>query len=113
MKRASTIWQMLPSFVTISGGVLVSFAAYDIVTQKSVGLLALFALLLGRLCDILDGFLARKIGVVSKIGAFLDVFVDKVTIFVCLYAFIVTDVVPLWVWLPIVVQNSVNLILYA
>ena len=66
-----------PNIVTIVGLLLVSFGAYFIYVQTFI--IATFFLLIGNLCDAIDGLLARKYGKVSKFGAFLDSLTDRIS----------------------------------
>ncbi len=66
-----------PNIVTIVGLGLVSLGAYFIYIQSFI--IATFLLLVGNLCDAIDGLLARRYGKVSKFGAFLDSLTDRIS----------------------------------
>ncbi|SNZ07072.1 CDP-diacylglycerol--glycerol-3-phosphate 3-phosphatidyltransferase [Persephonella hydrogeniphila] len=64
-----------PNFLTFSGIIFVLASSYFIYTGEFLtgGIL----LLIGNLCDALDGTLARKFNKESKFGAFLDSVIDR------------------------------------
>ena len=72
----------------------------------SVALLALPALspiflavyALAGTTDMLDGFLARRAGTVSELGAKLDSIADLVLVVVCLMKILPAIDVPMWLW---------------
>lgn len=62
-------------------------------------------LLLSGLTDVLDGFIARKFNMVTKLGTVLDPLADKLvqfTVFICLYA---ADLIPLWLVLLLMIKE--------
>jgi CDP-diacylglycerol--glycerol-3-phosphate 3-phosphatidyltransferase len=69
-----------PLFVSILGLLLSLYGAVK-TAHGSLFLGAVFLLLAG-LCDIMDGSLARRLDAVSRFGAFMDSFIDRVTEFV-------------------------------
>jgi len=66
-----------PNFLTISGLVFIAIGSVLIVYENYF--LAGLFLLIGNLCDALDGTLARKYKKASKFGAFLDSIVDRLS----------------------------------
>src|SRR5947209_2285623 len=73
------------------------------------GALLLFALLLGT-TDIIDGLLARKFGLTSNLGAWLDAVADKLAqfsavTFLTFYASPAYTQLPLWLWLTLLVRD--------
>ena len=75
-----------PNVLTISGLLFTSVAAYFIYLQNFF--IGALILTLGALFDALDGHLARKKGLSSKFGAFLDSVVDRLSDFLPLMALI-------------------------
>ena len=63
-----------------------------LVTEQDLA--ALVVLAVGGTTDWLDGWAARRLGQVSRIGALLDPFVDRLYILATLLAFTVREVVP-------------------
>ncbi len=75
VKKTKDLIKQLPNLFTISRLFLVPFIVGNILTGNLIGagLISLGA----SLTDFIDGKLARKLNVVSKFGANLDAFVDK------------------------------------
>ena len=78
----------LPNLMTVMRLVVAPVVAILIWTDDVTGgyapALALF--ILASISDFLDGWMARRLGIVSKFGAMLDPIADKVLIGVCLLA---------------------------
>jgi len=70
------------------------FAAWLIVTGQDTAALAVFAI--AGLSDGLDGFVARRWGVTSNFGAWLDPLADKLLMLFSLSALAIVHVTPLW-----------------
>ncbi len=64
--------------------------------------LALTFFILDILSDILDGNLARKLDVSSKLGCHLDIFGDFSCIFFTIVAFTIKEIYPLWVLIAVI-----------
>lgn len=66
----------IPNIITIVGLIIVNYSLlmYNL-TQKSIYLIYL---VIGCLCDYLDGYFARKFKTESNFGNFLDKIVDKI-----------------------------------
>ncbi|MEK9553856.1 MAG: CDP-alcohol phosphatidyltransferase family protein, partial [Alphaproteobacteria bacterium] len=78
----------LPNLMTVMRLAVAPVVAILIWTDDVTGgyapALALF--ILASISDFLDGWMARRLGIVSKFGAMLDPIADKVLIGVCLLA---------------------------
>jgi cardiolipin synthase len=57
---------------------------------------AVAVLIVGGFSDWVDGFLARRLGQVSRLGELIDPLADRLYILATLVAFTLRDVVPLW-----------------
>jgi len=66
-----------PNLLTLAGLLFISIGSILIVFENYI--LAGIFLLIGNLCDALDGTLARKYKKTSKFGAFLDSIVDRLS----------------------------------
>ncbi len=64
-----------PNFLTFSGLLFIIIGSYFLFLQKFIT--AGILILLGNLCDALDGVLARKYNRSTKFGAFFDSVVDR------------------------------------
>jgi cardiolipin synthase (CMP-forming) len=68
---------------------------------------ALLVLVFAGLSDWLDGKLARWLNQMSRLGALLDPAADRLYVFCTLLAFVIRDIVPLWVALVLVGREVV------
>ncbi|MFD4639222.1 CDP-alcohol phosphatidyltransferase family protein [Lentzea sp. NPDC058436] len=68
---------------------------------------ALLVLVFAGLSDWLDGKLARWLNQMSNLGALLDPAADRLYVFCTLLAFVIRDIVPLWVALVLVGREVV------
>ncbi len=68
---------------------------------------AVVVLVLGGFSDWVDGFLARRLEQVSRLGELMDPLADRLYIFATLVALTVRDVVPLWFALALIARELV------
>jgi len=81
--RLFTHWGMNPNTFTVAGVIITSFAAVAFFLQNPR--LGGALVLLGGLCDSIDGSLARNSGKASRFGALLDSSVDRYAEFAMLF----------------------------
>jgi CDP-diacylglycerol--glycerol-3-phosphate 3-phosphatidyltransferase len=67
--------------------------------------LALFIFVVAALTDLYDGHLARKTGVITSFGKFMDPLADKLLTSTALVAFLALGYVKSWIVLPIIVRE--------
>jgi cardiolipin synthase len=93
----------LPNFITLAR----LFSVPLIVWLVSTGHLkaALVAFLLSGLSDAVDGFLARRWNLASRIGAILDPLADKALLMSSFIVLAVYDFVPLWLVILVVSRD--------
>jgi phosphatidylglycerophosphate synthase len=95
--------------VTMLGFGLVIWGFVDIAAKQYW--LGLALVLIGRLADLLDGWLAQITATKSPIGEFLDATVDKLCGLVALIVLYATGIVPRWVLLAIFLpQIAISLV---
>ena len=75
--------------------------------NQPVRLLSLPVLALALVLDGLDGYLARRLGIASEIGAVLDTLGDRITENVLIFYFAYMRVVPLWFALFFLVRSFI------
>lgn len=98
----------LPNLLTLLRLALVLPIAGLLLSERHAQALVLFAVAGGS--DALDGFLARRFGWTSRFGSLLDPLADKlllVTSFICLT---ITQVLPLWLTLAVVLRDLLILL---
>jgi CDP-diacylglycerol--glycerol-3-phosphate 3-phosphatidyltransferase len=66
---------------------------------------ALFIFVVAALTDLYDGHLARKTGVITSFGKFMDPLADKLLTSTALVAFLALGYVKSWIVLPIIVRE--------
>ncbi len=73
--------------------------------------LACAAFGVGAASDFFDGWYARKYGVATKIGKFIDPLADKILTTAAFVAFVVLDIIPLWPVLVILARDIMTTVL--
>jgi CDP-diacylglycerol--glycerol-3-phosphate 3-phosphatidyltransferase len=96
----------LPNKLTVARIILspifmVAFLINNIYTRY----LALFIFAVAALTDMYDGHLARKTGVVTSFGKFMDPLADKLLTSTAFIAFVALGYVKSWIVLPIIVRE--------
>ncbi len=69
--------------------------------------ISLLVFLLAALTDWYDGWLARKFNYITEWGKFLDPLADKILTSATFFAFVVLDVLPLWMVIVIAVRDFI------
>ncbi len=87
------------------------FYYYFFPTDKISAIICISVFTIASITDWLDGFLARKMGTVSRLGKFLDPFADKVLTSAAFWAFYEIGLMQLWMVLIIVIRD-ISLTLY-
>ncbi len=76
-----------------------------LIDQPWAFLVATILFVLASLTDFFDGYLARRLKVVSSFGAFLDLTADKVFVSVILVALVQLGLVPAWIVFVIITRE--------
>ena len=105
------VWTVpnLISFARLLGVPL--FLYLFLVPQADVA--AVVVLAIGGTSDWIDGYLARRLGQVSKLGELLDPFADRLYILATLLAFSIRGIVPWWFTVALLARDAVMLICLA
>lgn len=61
--------------------------------------------LIAGVSDVMDGYIARKYNLTSKIGAMLDPLADKLMSFAVLISFTMDKLIPVWILIPIIIKE--------
>jgi CDP-diacylglycerol---glycerol-3-phosphate 3-phosphatidyltransferase len=76
-----------------------------LVNQPPAFLVATLLFVLASVTDYLDGYLARKMKVVSALGVFLDLTADKILVAAILIAMVQIGIVPAWITFIIITRE--------
>ncbi len=93
----------LPNILTMIRFALVPAAAVLIYFDKMV--IALVVFLAACITDLLDGYIARKRGLITEEGALLDPLADKLMAIFSVIAFTVSGVLPLYILIVLLVKE--------
>ena len=98
----------LPNLLSAMRLLAAPFAAWLIIEGHDTAALLVFAA--AGLSDGLDGFIARRWGVTSDFGAWLDPVADKLLMLLSLVALCTVGMTPLWLVMLVVVRDMVIVI---
>jgi len=93
----------LPNLITIARILLVPVVVWAI-AQRQMQIAFLLFLAAGA-SDAVDGFLAKRLGMASELGAHLDPLADKVLIVSIYVSLGVTDAIPRWIVILVVSRD--------
>ncbi|WP_350346884.1 CDP-alcohol phosphatidyltransferase family protein [Agromyces sp. G08B096] len=102
------IWT-IPNLLSMLRLVLVPVFLVLIITGEYVA--ALIVLVIASLTDLLDGYLARRLHQITKLGQLLDPAADRLYIFAALVGLAARDLVPWWIVAIIVARDVFLLVL--
>ena len=91
--------QYLPSLVSVLRVIILPFLAYSFFYNYTIATYALFLLAIGT--DFLDGYIARRMVLATKFGAYFDATVDFIFIIGMFTAFVTAGLYPYFV-LPLI-----------
>jgi CDP-diacylglycerol---glycerol-3-phosphate 3-phosphatidyltransferase len=96
----------LPNGITVARIVLVPvFVVLAYTNSDAAAVASFFVFSIASLSDILDGYLARKHGAVTRAGQFLDPLADKLLVGAALVVLVDTRAFPLWAAIVIAVRE--------
>ena len=93
----------LPNLVTIARILLVPVMVWAIAAGEMK--IAVILFIAAGLSDAIDGFLAKRFGMASELGAYLDPLADKVLIVSIYVALGVTEAIPRWLVILVVSRD--------
>lgn len=85
----------LPNLLTLVRFLLVPVMAVFLLKEKFT--IAIIIYVLASITDVLDGYIARKYNLITKIGKILDPMADKLLQFSALLGLWVVGVIPFWI----------------
>ncbi len=100
----------LPNIITMFRIVLIPvyLAVFYSGNEGSVLMAGLIFMVAG-ISDVADGYIARRFNLMSKLGAVLDPFADKLMSFTVLITFTSVGLIPIWVLIPMLIKEIVML----
>ncbi len=99
----SRIPMNIPNILTMIRLALVPVAAVFIYFDNMIAALIVF--LAACITDLLDGYIARRRGLITQEGALLDPLADKLMAIFSVIAFTVTDVLPIYILIVLLVKE--------
>jgi CDP-diacylglycerol--glycerol-3-phosphate 3-phosphatidyltransferase len=93
----------LPNFLSISRLFLLPLILLTLATKQSVT--ALILMLLSWISDALDGYLARKMNLVSNLGKVLDHLVDKIWVGTILVTLVLVKGLPVYIAAAVIIRD--------
>ena len=93
----------LPNLITIGRILLVPVVVWAIASRQMQ--IAFLVFLVAGLSDAVDGFLAKRLGMASELGAHLDPLADKVLIVSIYIALGITEAIPRWIVILVVSRD--------
>src|SRR5712672_4872783 len=93
----------IPNLITLARIILVPVVVWAIASNQMLFAFLLFAA--AGVSDAVDGFLAKRFGMASELGAYLDPLADKVLIVSIYVSLGITGVIPLWIVILVVSRD--------
>ena len=93
----------IPNLITLARILLVPVVVWSIATGRMY--LAFVLFLAAAISDAVDGFLAKRFGMKTELGAYLDPLADKVLIVSIYVTLGITGVIPLWIVILVVSRD--------
>ena len=93
----------IPNLITLARILLVPVVVWAIATGQMYFAFLLF--LAAGISDAVDGFLAKRFGMKTELGAYLDPLADKVLIVSIYVTLGITGVIPLWIVILVVSRD--------
>ncbi len=96
----------LPNIITIFRIILIPvFLAVFYSQMENRILYAGLIFVVAGVSDVLDGYIARRFNLTSKLGALLDPFADKLMSFTVLITFTSIGLIPIWILIPMLIKE--------
>ena len=98
--------KFLPNIITIFRIILVPFFIYCIIGDfENSKLYAAIIFCVASISDFLDGKIARKYGIITRFGTFMDPLADKILVLSAFLTFVFLEYIPLWMVIVIVMRD--------
>jgi cardiolipin synthase (CMP-forming) len=93
----------IPNLITLGRVILVPIVFWLLVSGQTE--LAFFAFVLAGVSDAVDGFIAKRFGLATELGAYLDPLADKLLLVSIFVALGVMDALPSWLVIAVVSRD--------
>ncbi len=104
-------WINIPNALTILRILLVPVYLYVYYSGSENNVLfAGFIFILAGISDVLDGYIARKYDLGTKLGVILDPFADKLMIFTILITFARSGIIHMWILMALGIKETIMII---
>ena len=104
-------WINIPNMLTTLRILLVPVYIYVFYSGVENNILfAGFIFILAGITDVLDGYIARKYDLGTKLGAILDPFADKLMTFTILITFATVGIISMWILLALGLKELVMIV---
>lgn len=104
-------WMNIPNILTSIRIFLVPVYLYFFYSDFENNILfAGLIFILAGITDVLDGYIARKYDLGTKLGAVLDPFADKLMTFTILISFATSGIIPMWILIALGIKELVMII---
>jgi cardiolipin synthase (CMP-forming) len=102
------VYSNIPNFITLARVMSVPVIFWLLVNGHAKGAFIVF--LLAGVSDGIDGFLAKRFGWTSELGAYLDPLADKILVVSIYIALAVSQKIPLWLVIAVVSRDILILL---
>ena len=101
-------WKQLPNALTVLRFIAAPATALLLLYDHFGAALVIFAL--AGVSDLLDGFLAKRYGITSRFGRYLDPAADKALMFACYLVLTIQQIVPLWLTAIVIGRDAIMVV---
>ncbi len=98
----------IPNILSVIRLMLVPTTVLLIVNDQMIW--ALFTFLVACITDLIDGYIARKYDLITKLGIWLDPLADKLMSLAVVITFTVCSIIPMWVLIVLLSKELIMLI---
>ncbi|KUO70029.1 MAG: CDP-diacylglycerol--glycerol-3-phosphate 3-phosphatidyltransferase, partial [Clostridia bacterium BRH_c25] len=97
----------IPNALTIIRLLLIPGFVYYFFSQMEYGIrIAIVIFVVAGLTDILDGFIARRYNLITRLGIVLDPLADKLMLLTVLISITLKDQIPFWIIVVVAIKET-------